>query len=104
MSGVRIRLALLAAIAPEDILAAAFGDPSLRRAEGSLYPKGTALYDAETPAYNSHDPAKAAAMLKVGGYDGGRCASSPPNTTTCTRSRWSPTPVWKTSASRLTCS
>jgi peptide/nickel transport system substrate-binding protein len=70
MSDVRIRRAVLAAIAPEDMLAAAFNDPSLWRAEGALYPKGTAFYDAETPGYNSHDPAKAATMLKAADYDG----------------------------------
>ena len=33
----------------------------MRRADGSLYPKGTAYYDPETPGYNLHDPQKAAA-------------------------------------------
>jgi peptide/nickel transport system substrate-binding protein len=70
MSDVRIRRAAQAAIAPEDMLAAAFGDPSLWRADGSLYPKGTAYYDPETPGYNTHDPKQAAAMLKAAGYDG----------------------------------
>jgi peptide/nickel transport system substrate-binding protein len=70
MSDVRIRRAVQTAIAPEDMLAAAFGDPSLWRADGSLYPKGTAYYDPETPGYNIHDPNKAGAMLKAAGYDG----------------------------------
>ncbi|HEX3349882.1 MAG TPA: ABC transporter substrate-binding protein [Acetobacteraceae bacterium] len=70
MSDVRIRRAALAAIAPEDMLAAAFGDPSLWHAEGSLYPNGTAYYDPDTPGYNTNDPKNAAAMLKAAGYDG----------------------------------
>jgi peptide/nickel transport system substrate-binding protein len=70
MSDVRIRRAVLAAIAPEDMLAAAFGDPSLWQAVGSLYPRGTPFYDPDTPGYNAHDPEKAAGLLKAAGYDG----------------------------------
>jgi ABC-type transport system substrate-binding protein len=57
MPDVRIRRALLAAI----------GDPLLWRAAGSPYPQGTNFYDPETPGYDAHDPAKAAAMLKAAG-------------------------------------
>src|SRR5262249_4760624 len=70
MSDVRLRRAALAAIAPEDMLAAAFGDPSLWTAEGSLYPKDNIWYDEKAPGCNAHDPKKAAAMLKAAGYDG----------------------------------
>ena len=70
MSDPRIRRAVLTAIAPEDMLAAAFGDPALWSADGAMYPKGTAYYDPATPGYNAHDPKKAAAMLKAAGYDG----------------------------------
>jgi peptide/nickel transport system substrate-binding protein len=70
MSDVRIRRAALAAIAPQDMLAAAFGDPSLWQAGGSLYPPGTAYYDPDTPGYDTNDPKKAGAMLKAAGYDG----------------------------------
>ena len=62
--------AALAAISPSDMLAAAFGPPSVWTLEGSIYPKGTELYIADTPGYNAHDPAKAAAMLKEAGYSG----------------------------------
>ncbi len=70
MSDVRLRRAVLTAIAPEDMMAAAFGDPDLWQAQGSLYPPGTPFYDPATPGYNAHDPAKAATMLKAAGYDG----------------------------------
>jgi peptide/nickel transport system substrate-binding protein len=66
----RIRQAALAAISPADMLAAAFGPPSVWTLEGSIYPKGTELYIADAPGYNAHDPAKAAAMLKDAGYKG----------------------------------
>jgi peptide/nickel transport system substrate-binding protein len=66
----RMRQAALAAISPADMLAAAFGPPSVWTLEGSIYPKGTELYIADAPGYNAHDPAKAAAMLKDAGYKG----------------------------------
>jgi peptide/nickel transport system substrate-binding protein len=69
-SDVRIRRAVLAAISPSDMLAAAFGPPSVWTLEGALYPKGTELYDANAPGYNEHDPAKAMKMAKEAGYDG----------------------------------
>jgi peptide/nickel transport system substrate-binding protein len=67
---VRIRRAALAAISPADMLAAAFGPPSVWTLEGALYPKGTELYLPDAPGYNAHDPAKAAALLKEAGYKG----------------------------------
>jgi peptide/nickel transport system substrate-binding protein len=70
MSNVLLRRAAQAAIVPEDMLAAAFGDKPLWRLEGSIYPKGTAYYDPKAPGYNQHDPAKARALMKEAGYDG----------------------------------
>ena len=66
----RIRQAVLAAISPSDMLAAAFGPPAMWTLEGSIYPKGTDLYLADAPGYNAHDTAKAAALLKEAGYKG----------------------------------
>lgn len=70
MSNVLLRRAAQAAIVPEDMMAAAFGDRSLWRMEGSIYPKGTVYYDPETPGYNKHDPDKARTLIKEAGYDG----------------------------------
>jgi len=67
---VRLRRAVQAAIVPEDMMAAAFGDRALWRMEGSIYPQGTVYYDAEAPGYNKHDPDKARALMKEAGYDG----------------------------------
>ncbi|MBV9734951.1 MAG: ABC transporter substrate-binding protein [Acidisphaera sp.] len=69
-SDLRIRQAALAAAVPGDMLAAAFGPPSLWTATGSIYPKGTDYFVADTPGYDTHDPAKARAMLKAAGYKG----------------------------------
>jgi peptide/nickel transport system substrate-binding protein len=70
LSNVLLRRAVQAAIVPEDMMAAAFGDRALWRMEGSIYPRGTVHYDAETPGYNRHDPDKARALMKQAGYDG----------------------------------
>jgi peptide/nickel transport system substrate-binding protein len=70
MSDVAMRRAAQAAFAPRDMMAAAFGDPELYEIEGSLYPKGTVWYDAETPGYDMHDPKRAAALAKQAGYQG----------------------------------
>jgi peptide/nickel transport system substrate-binding protein len=70
MSNVLLRRAAQAAINCSDTLAAAFGDPSLWTLQGSIYPQGTAWFDAEAPGYNQGDPDKAAALLKQAGYGG----------------------------------
>jgi peptide/nickel transport system substrate-binding protein len=70
LSDTWLRRAVRLAIVPSDMLAAAFGDQPLWRLEGSIYPKGTDWYDAETPGYNVHDPDKAKALMKEAGYDG----------------------------------
>ncbi len=70
MANPMMRKAVQAAINCSDVLAAAFGDKSLWIAQGSIYPKGTAWYDPETPGYNQANPDKAAALLKQAGYKG----------------------------------
>ena len=70
LSDPRLRRAIRYAIMPSDMLAAAFGAPPLWHLEGSIYPKGTAYYDPETPDYNVHDPDKAKALMKEAGYNG----------------------------------
>ena len=70
MSNVLVRRAAQAAIACTDALAAAFGEKSLWTPEGSIYPQGTAWYDADAPGYNQGNPDKAATLLKQSGYKG----------------------------------
>ncbi len=70
LSDPRLRRAIRYAIIPSDMLTAAFGAPPMWHLEGSIYPKGTAWYDPETPDYNVHDPDKAKALMKEAGYDG----------------------------------
>lgn len=70
LSDARLRRAIRYAITPADMLTAAFGSPPLWHMEGSIYPKGTAWYDPDTPDYNVHDPDKAKALMKEAGYDG----------------------------------
>src|SRR5262249_14449666 len=69
MSNVALRRAAQAAISCKDALAAAFGDKSLWRLQGSIYPEGTAWYDPEAPGYDQGNPEKAAALLKQAGYN-----------------------------------
>jgi peptide/nickel transport system substrate-binding protein len=70
LSNVLIRRAAQAAINCTDALTAAFGDKSLWRPEGSIYPTGTAWFDPDAPGYNQGDTAKAASLLKQAGYNG----------------------------------
>ena len=70
MSNVLLRKAAQAAINCTDALQAAFGDKSLWVEQGSIYPKGTAWYDAAAPGYNQANTDKAAALLKQAGYQG----------------------------------
>jgi peptide/nickel transport system substrate-binding protein len=69
-SNVLIRRAAQAAINCTDALTAAFGDKSLWRPEGSIYPEGTSWFDADAPGYNQGSTVKAAALLKQAGYNG----------------------------------
>jgi peptide/nickel transport system substrate-binding protein len=70
MSNVLIRRAAQAAINCTDALTAAFGDKSLWRPEGSIYPTGTAWFDPDAPGYNQGDTARATSLLKQAGYNG----------------------------------
>ena len=70
MSNMLLRQAAQAAINNHDALAAAYGDKSLWKLEGSIYPEGTAWYDPDAPGYNQDNPDKAAALLKQAGYKG----------------------------------
>ncbi len=70
LTDVRLRRAVQAAVAPEDMLAAAFGDKAFWSLKGSIYPEGTDYYDPETPGYNQRNPDKAKALMKEAGYDG----------------------------------
>jgi peptide/nickel transport system substrate-binding protein len=65
-----LRRAAQTAINCGDALSAAFGDKSLWTLQGSIYPEGTAWYDAEAPGYNQGNTEKAAALLKQAGYKG----------------------------------
>ena len=65
-----LRRAAQTAINCGDALAAAFGNKSLWTLQGSIYPEGTAWYDAEAPGYNQGNTEKAAALLKQAGYKG----------------------------------
>ncbi|HEY2618184.1 MAG TPA: ABC transporter substrate-binding protein, partial [Acetobacteraceae bacterium] len=69
MSNVLLRRAAQTAINCSDALAAAFGDKALWTLQGSIYPEGTAWFDAEAPGYNQGNPEKAAALLKQAGYN-----------------------------------
>jgi peptide/nickel transport system substrate-binding protein len=71
MSKLELRQAVEAALAPEDMLTAAFGDKKFFKVDGPMYPEGWAWRtDAGTELYNQADPDKAAGLLKKGNYDG----------------------------------
>ncbi|OUS33452.1 peptide ABC transporter ['Osedax' symbiont bacterium Rs2_46_30_T18] len=66
-----VRLAVQAAISPQDMLYAAFGDERFFVADGALYPKGWVWNsEAGTKAYGEADASKAANYLKSAKYDG----------------------------------
>lgn len=66
-----LRKAIQAALGPEDMLAAAFGEPDFYTAQGALYPEPFIWNsDAGIEEYGQADPKKAAALLKKGNYDG----------------------------------
>ncbi|WP_051340500.1 ABC transporter substrate-binding protein [Azospirillum halopraeferens] len=66
-----VRQAVLAALSPNEMMLAAFGDPAFFALEGSIYAPGTAFHDAASAAgYNQHDPKKAGDLLKQAGYKG----------------------------------
>ncbi len=66
-----LRQAVLAALSPSDMLLAGFGNRAFFETEGSIYPKGTAFYDAASvQGYGAADDKKAAELLKKSGYKG----------------------------------
>jgi len=65
-----IRQAMLTAINTDDLLAAAFGNPTFYDVSGSIYSEGTIYFDADAPGYNKPDTKKAAALLREAGYKG----------------------------------
>ena len=74
MADVRLRKAVQAALAPEDMMTAAFGSKDFFSVEGALYPQGYVWNtEAGTAAYKPEgDTAAAAALLKAAGYDGSK--------------------------------
>lgn len=70
LSNMTLRRAVQAAINCSDALAAAYGDKSLWKLEGSIYPEGTAWFDPAAPGYNQGNPDRAASMLKQADYNG----------------------------------
>jgi peptide/nickel transport system substrate-binding protein len=71
---IRIRKAIQAALAPEDMLLAAFGSPDFFAVDGAMYPEGYAWHtQAGTEPYKpAGDTEAAAALLKEAGYDGSK--------------------------------
>jgi len=71
MSDPLIRQAFVAALDMDQMMLAAFGDPSLYRVDGGLWPTETAWWtDAGTGNYNQKDIEKARSLLEQAGYDG----------------------------------
>jgi peptide/nickel transport system substrate-binding protein len=71
-SNIKVRKAIQAALAPNDMLAAAFGSTDFFAVGGSMYPEGFAWHNAAgIDAYKpAGDTEAAAALLKEAGYDG----------------------------------
>ena len=66
-----VRLAIQAALSPDDMLFAAFGDENFFVVDGPLYPEGYVWRnDAGIENYAQNDPVKAAGLLEAAGYDG----------------------------------
>jgi peptide/nickel transport system substrate-binding protein len=73
-SDIRIRKAIQAALAPEDMLLAAFGSTDFFSVDGAMYPEGYS-WRTETgtePYKPAGDTEAAAALLKEAGYDGSK--------------------------------
>ncbi|WP_246671347.1 ABC transporter substrate-binding protein [Mesorhizobium sp. 8] len=73
-SDIRIRKAVQAALAPNDMLTAAFGSTDFFAVDGSMYPEGFAWHNTVgIDAYKPDgDTEAAAALLKEAGYDGSK--------------------------------
>jgi peptide/nickel transport system substrate-binding protein len=71
-SNLLIRQAIQAALAPQDMMTAAFGSPEFFSLDGAMYPKGNIWHtEAGTEPYKPMgDTAKAQALLKKVGYQG----------------------------------
>jgi peptide/nickel transport system substrate-binding protein len=66
-----IRLAIQAALSPDDMLFASFGNDNFFVVDGPLYPEGYVWRnDAGIENYAQNNPKKAAEFLKAGNYDG----------------------------------
>ncbi|HET7411739.1 MAG TPA: ABC transporter substrate-binding protein, partial [Pararhizobium sp.] len=71
MTNLKIRQAVQAALAPEDMLLAAFGDKKFFNVDAALFPKNYIWHNEEgADLYNQANPQKAAKLLKEAGYDG----------------------------------
>ena len=67
----KLRLAVQAALGDDEMMLAAFGDPSFYDIEGSIYAPGSFYYDkASTAGYNQNNPKKATELMKAAGYNG----------------------------------
>jgi peptide/nickel transport system substrate-binding protein len=66
----KVRQAMMAALNPEEMLTAAYGDPELFYVDGSVYGKGALYYNTEaTAGFNANDPEKAKELLQEAGYN-----------------------------------
>jgi peptide/nickel transport system substrate-binding protein len=66
-----VRRAVQAALAPDDMLLAAFGSKDFYSLDGALYPEGYVWHtEAGTALYNQADAKKAKALLAQAGYKG----------------------------------
>lgn len=66
-----MRHAIQAALNPEDMLLAAFGNPEFFAVNGALYPEGYVWHTEEgIERYGNGDPETSASMAKEAGYDG----------------------------------
>ena len=71
LANVDLRRAVQVALGPEDMLAAAFGDPEFYAVDAALYPKPYVWNStAGTEPYGKADAKAGAALLKKAGYDG----------------------------------
>lgn len=71
MSKLPLRQAVQAALAPKDMLEAAFGDAKFFAVDGPMYPTRWPWHnEAGVKLYNQANPKKAAGLLKQGHYDG----------------------------------
>ncbi|QTF06591.1 ABC transporter substrate-binding protein [Brenneria izadpanahii] len=72
MTDLTLRRSVQAALAPQDMLMAAFGSADFFSVDGAMYPEGYVWHtDAGAEAYRPQgDTAKASALLKQAGYDG----------------------------------